>query len=75
MPSAFRLFAMVMGETPSLFGMDDEGNPTGRSAFLLQPRSVLLVGNLREFRTDHGVNESKFMSFELLRRSPWCTSC
>jgi hypothetical protein len=51
-----------------VFGTDDEGNPTGQSAFLLQPRSVLLVGNLREFVTDQGVNESKFTSFELLRR-------
>jgi len=51
-----------------VFGIDQEGNPTGRSAFLLQPRSVLLVGSLKEFVTDNGVNESKFTSFELLRR-------
>lgn len=51
-----------------VFGTDDDGNPDGRTAFLLRPRSVLLVGNLREFVADRGVNESKFTSFELFRR-------
>jgi hypothetical protein len=51
-----------------IFGKDDEGNPTGGTAFLLRPRSVLLVGHLKEFISAHGVNESKFTSFELFRR-------
>jgi hypothetical protein len=51
-----------------LEGRDAEGTPTGTSAYLLRPRSVLVVGNLSEFMTTTGVNEAKFTSFELLRR-------
>lgn len=49
-------------------GVDTEGNPTGQSAFLLRPRSVLVIGSLKEFMTNDGVNEPKFTSFELFRR-------
>ena len=49
-------------------GVDADGNPNGQSAFLLRPRSVLVVGSLRQFMTENGVNESKFTSFELFRR-------
>jgi len=47
---------------------DEWGNPTGESAFVLRPRSVVVVGNLDQFVTPTGVNESKFTSFELFRR-------
>ena len=47
---------------------DRDGNPTGESAFLIRPRSVVVIGNLSEFTTDQGVNEPKYASFELFRR-------
>lgn len=48
---------------------DAAGNPTGEKLFNLHPRSVLVVGQLSEFETPDGVNESKFRSFELFRRN------
>ena len=48
---------------------DDQGNPTGESAFLYQPRSFLVIGSLGEFLTEHGINEQQFGSFELFRRN------
>lgn len=47
---------------------DRVGNPTGETLFNIQPRSFLVIGNLEEFVSDHGVNESKFRSFEMYRR-------
>jgi len=47
---------------------DRDGNPTEESVFLIRPRSVVVIGNLSEFTTDRGVNESKYSSFELFRR-------
>lgn len=49
--------------------LDKEGNPTNESIFLYKPKSYLIIGNLREFVTEHGVNESKFSSFELFRQN------
>jgi hypothetical protein len=48
---------------------DSHGAPTGEELFLYQPRTFLVVGSLDEFMTDHGPNETKYRSFELLRRS------
>jgi len=45
------------------------GDPTGESAFLYQPKSYVVIGSLKEFVTEHGVNEQKFSSFELFRRN------
>ena len=45
-----------------------DGSPTGESAFLIRPRSIVVAGNLSEFRTDQGINEPQFASFELFRR-------
>lgn len=45
-----------------------DGSPSGESAFLVRPRSIVVVGNLAEFKTEHGINESKYGSFELFRR-------
>lgn len=46
------------------------GEVTGETIFLHNPRSVLLIGNNSEFIDDNGrVNEQKFSSFELFRRS------
>lgn len=47
---------------------DATGSPTGEQLFLYQPRSVIVIGSLHEFQTDHGINEDKYSSFELFRR-------
>lgn len=48
---------------------DDLGNPTGEEAFNYLPKSFLVVGSLSEFVNDHGVNQDRYRSFELFRRS------
>jgi len=47
--------------------LTEDGTPTGETAYLIHPKSFVVVGNLREFLGDHGVNERKFSSFELFR--------
>jgi hypothetical protein len=49
--------------------VDEESNPSGEELFLVAPKSFLVVGSLKEFQTEHGVNEAKFRSFELFRRN------
>lgn len=48
---------------------DHQGNPTGERIFNYQPKSFLVIGDLSEFMTEHGVNEDKLRSFELYRRN------
>lgn len=48
---------------------DDNGNPTGEELATVQPRSFLVIGNLSEFATQHGVNEARYCSFEDYRRN------
>ena len=48
---------------------DKSGNPTGEEIYNYQPRSFLVIGNLSEFDTEHGVNSEKLRSFELFRKS------
>ena len=48
---------------------DHDGAPTGETVFLYQPRSFLIIGSLSGFRTNLGVNEEKYSSFELFRRN------
>ncbi|WLB05130.1 Shedu immune nuclease family protein [Bradyrhizobium elkanii] len=48
---------------------DDHGNPSGEVLFNVAPRSFLVAGTLDEFTTDHGINETKYRSFELFRRN------
>lgn len=48
---------------------DNNRNPTGESIFLYQPKAFLIIGSLKEFATEHGVNEDKYSSFELFRRN------
>lgn len=48
---------------------EDSGNLTGEEVFLYQPRSFLVIGSHDEFRGEFGVNEDKYSSFELFRRS------
>ena len=48
---------------------DDKGDPTGDPpAYLFRPRSIVVAGNLAQFETPAGLNETKFASFELFRR-------
>lgn len=47
---------------------DEFGNPVSAEAFLIRPRSVVVCGDLKQFRTDAGVNQERFASFELFRR-------
>lgn len=48
---------------------DSLGNPTGETLYNYQAKSFLVIGNLNEFIGDHGVNEDKLRSFELLRKN------
>lgn len=48
---------------------DGDGYLTGEELYSVQPRSFLVVGNLNEFRGEHGVNVARFRSFEDFRRN------
>lgn len=48
---------------------DKGGNLTGEQIFIYQPKSFVIIGNLKEFKTANGVNEDKFSSFELFRQN------
>jgi hypothetical protein len=48
---------------------DKVGDPTGETLYTLNPRAFLVVGNLTQFQTETGINESKLNSFELYRRN------
>ena len=48
---------------------NDVGVLTGENLYLYQPKSFLVIGMLSEFSGEHGENEEKFSSFELLRRN------
>lgn len=54
-----------------LMPRDDKGDPTGEDLFNIEPRSWLVVGSLKQFQSDHGINVPKFRSFELYRRHTW----
>lgn len=46
-----------------------DGSPTGEVIFNYQPKAIVVIGCLDEFRNDMGVNEQKYGSFELFRRN------
>jgi hypothetical protein len=48
---------------------DNEGNPTGEEIFNYQPKSYLVIGSLKEFSTENGINKDKYRSFELYRKN------
>ena len=52
-----------------LVPVDGYGNPTGETIFNIEPRSFLVIGVLGEFKTEDGINEHRFRSFELFRRN------
>lgn len=47
---------------------DTDGDPTGELLFNVHPKSFLVIGQLSEFQTEHGINQAKFRSFEMFRR-------
>jgi hypothetical protein len=48
---------------------DEHGDLTGEELMSVQPRSFLVIGSLEEFQSDHGVNASRYQSFEGFRRN------
>jgi hypothetical protein len=48
---------------------DKNGDLTGEQLYLYQPKSFLIVGSLKEFEKENGINEDKFSSFELFRKN------
>jgi len=47
---------------------DGDGNLTGEQLFLYHPRSFLVIGSLKQFNEEHGINKDKYSSFELFRK-------
>lgn len=49
---------------------DTDGFVTGENLYLIKPKSFLLIGTLGEFKNAEGyIQEEKFVSFEIFRRS------
>jgi hypothetical protein len=48
---------------------DDYGNPTGEVLFNYKPKAYLIIGSLKEFETGKGINNQKYASFEIFRKS------
>jgi hypothetical protein len=46
-----------------------DGELTGEELYLYQPKSFLVIGSLKEFVGQNGINEDKFSSFELFRKN------
>lgn len=46
-----------------------DGDPTGEEVFNYKPKAFIVIGNLQEFVSEHGVNKEKLRSFELYRSS------
>jgi len=47
----------------------EDGTPTGGIIFSYLPKSYLIIGNLKQFVTEKGINEEKYSSFELYRKN------
>jgi hypothetical protein len=48
---------------------DKSGNLTGEQVFMYQPKSFVIIGNQNEFKSEFGINEDKYSSFELFRQN------
>jgi hypothetical protein len=59
--------AAATAEIRKLTETTDDGDPTGAYSYNYMPRSFLVVGHLKQFTNEHGVNEEKHRSFELFR--------
>ena len=47
----------------------EDGSPTGETIFSYLPKAYLIIGNLKQFETETGINEDKYSSFELFRKN------
>lgn len=60
----------LMNISERLIIFDEEGYQKQNSIYLYKPKAFLIIGSLDEFKNEKGfINESKFSSFELFRRS------
>ena len=48
---------------------DKQDNLTGETLYFYNPKAFILIGNLNEFIFDGRINETKFSSFEMFRKS------
>lgn len=48
---------------------DKQDNLTGETLYFYNPKAFVLIGNLNEFIIDGKINETKFSSFEMFRKS------
>jgi len=48
---------------------DEEDNLTGETVFLYSPKTFVIIGNLKEFVIENKINETKYASFEMFRKS------
>ncbi|MEK7089774.1 MAG: Shedu immune nuclease family protein [Patescibacteria group bacterium] len=55
--------------SPELRPKTEVGDPTGEIIYSYQPKSYLIIGNLNEFQSEHGINREKFASFDLYRKN------
>ncbi len=46
-----------------------KGEPLSNQIYNYQPKSYVVIGSLSKFKTEHGINQEKFASFELFRRN------
>lgn len=62
--------ALAIENLKSKINLDDEnGNPTDEEIYNYQPKSYLVIGSMKEFVSENGVNRDKLRSFELLRKN------
>lgn len=60
----------LMNISERLIILDEEGYQKQNSIYLYKPKAFLIIGSLDEFKNEKGfINEAKFSSFELFRRS------
>lgn len=48
---------------------EPDGTPSGIEVAAIKPKQALVIGQLQEFNTEHGINRERVTSFELFRRS------
>lgn len=48
---------------------DEQGKLTGEELMSVQPRSFLVIGSLRQFQSEHGLNSARYSAFEDFRRN------
>lgn len=48
---------------------NEEGYLTGEELYLYNPKSFLIIGSLKEFHGEKGINKEKYSSFEMFRKN------